>query len=259
MALNFPSNPTVGQVHSDTDSGFSYEWDGIVWKSFTTASASNIKRIDDISSSFNGILTSFALTSNSSVVTPTSNQSLVVNLGGVIQDPTDDYTITNNNIVFSTAPVSGLSFSAILLGTSYSAVSQTSEYTSVAGIATYASNAGIATYASNSGIATYASNAGIATYASTAGISTVAENLTNSPNIIVGSVTADSVSIGSSIQMGNVGIITAKSFHGDGSQLDGVTVNTSFLVSGRVSNTTILLSSGSFTIEGRSGNIDINA
>jgi hypothetical protein len=250
VALNFPSNPTVGQVHSDTDSGFSYEWDGVVWKSFTTASASNIKRIDDISSSFNGILTSFALTSNSSTVTPTNNQSLVVNLGGVIQDPTDDYTITNNNIVFSTAPVSGLSFSAILLGTSYSAVSQTSEYASVAGIATYASNAGISTYAST---------AGIATYASTAGISTVAENLTNSPNIIVGSVTADSVSIGSSIQMGNVGIITAKAFHGDGSQLDGVTVNTSFLVSGRVSNTTILLSSGSFTIEGRSGNININA
>ena len=250
MALNFPSNPTVGQVHSDTDSGFSYEWDGVVWKSFTTASASNIKRIDDISSSFNGILTSFALTSNSSPVTPTNNQSLVVNLGGVIQDPTDDYTITNNNIVFSTAPVSGLSFSAILLGTSYSAVSQTSEYASVAGIATYASNAGIATYAST---------AGISTYASTAGISTVAENLTNSPNIIVGSVTANSVSIGSSIQMGNVGVITAKAFHGDGSQLDGVTVNTSFLVSGRVSNTTILLSSGSFTIEGRSGNIDINA
>lgn len=241
MALNFPSNPTVGQVYSDTDSGFSYEWDGVVWKSFTTASASNIKRIDDISSSFNGILTSFALTSNSSAVTPTNNQSLVVNLGGVIQDPADDYTITNNNIVFSTAPVSGLSFSAILLGTSYSAVSQTSEYASVAGIATYASNAGIATYAS------------------TAGISTVAENLTNSPNIIVGSVTADSVSVGSSIQMGNVGIITAKAFHGDGSQLDGVTVNTSFLVSGRASNTTILLSSGSFTIEGRSGNIDINA
>ena len=250
MALNFPSNPTVGQVYSDTDSGFSYEWDGVVWKSFTTASASNIKRIDDISSSFNGILTSFALTSNSSAVTPTNNQSLVVNLGGVIQDPTDDYTITNNNIVFSTAPVSGLSFSAILLGTSYSAVSQTSEYASVAGIATYASNAGISTYASN---------AGIATYASTAGISTVAENLTNSPNIIVGSITADSVSIGSSIQMGNVGVITAKAFHGDGSQLDGVTVNTSFLVSGRVSNTTILLSSGSFTVEGRSGNIDINA
>ena len=134
-------------------------------------------------------------------------------MGGVIQDPTDDYTITNNNIVFSTAPVSGLSFSAILLGTSYSTVSQTSEYASVAGISTYASNAGISTYASN---------AGIATYASTAGISTVAENLTNSPNIIVGSVTANSVSVGSNIEIGNAGVITATSFHGDGSQLNGI-------------------------------------
>ena len=193
------------------------------------------------------VLTSF--TSNSSAVTPTNNQSLVVNLGGVIQDPTDDYTITNNNIrIFDCSCkwtiVSLFSLEHLI------PVSQTSEYASVAGIATYASNAGISTYASN---------AGISTYASTAGISTVAENLTNSPNIIVGSVTTDSVSIGSSIQMGNVGIITARSFHGDGSQLDGVTVNTSFLVSGRASNTTILLSSGSFTIEGRSGNIDINA
>ena len=213
-------------------------------------SASNIKRIDDISSSFNGILTSFALTSNSSPVTPTNNQSLVVNLGGVIQDPTDDYTITNNNIVFSTAPVSGLSFSNYSPWNILFTVSQTSEYASVAGIATYASNAGIATYASN---------AGISTYASTAGISTVAENLTNSPNIIVGSVTADSISVGSNIEIGNAGVITATSFHGDGSQLNGIAVNTSFLVSGRVSNTTILLSSGSFTVEGRSGNIDINA
>ena len=138
----------------------------------------------------------------------------------------------------------------ILLGTSYSAVSQTSEYASVAGIATYASTAGISTYASN---------AGISTYASTAGISTVAENLANSPNIIVGSVTADSVSVGSNIEIGNAGVITATSFRGDGSQLNGIAVNTSFLVSGRVSNTTILLSSGSFTVEGRSGNIDINA
>ena len=64
-------------------------------------------------------------------------------------------------------------------------------------------------------------------------------------------VSATNVSVSSSI--------TAASFHGDGSQLNGIAVNTSFLVSGRVSNTTILLSSGSFTVEGRSGNIDINA
>jgi len=64
------------------------------------------------------------------------------------------------------------------------------EYASNAGIATYATTAGIATYATTAGIATYASNAGIATYASNAGISTVAENLTGSPNIEVGIITA---------------------------------------------------------------------
>ena len=59
-----------------------------------------------------------------------------------------------------------------------------------AGIATFATNAGIATFATNAGIATYATNAGIATYATNAGIATVAQNLTGSPNIEVGIITA---------------------------------------------------------------------
>ena len=96
MALNFPSNPSLGQVYSDTGSGFAYEWDGNVWKSYTEASVSNIAIIDDISSSFDGILTSFTLTSNSGVVIPSSKQSLIINLGGVIQDPTDDYIVSSN-------------------------------------------------------------------------------------------------------------------------------------------------------------------
>ena len=65
-----------------------------------------------------------------------------------------------------------------------------SNYVASAGIATYATTAGIATYATTAGIATYADIAGIATYASNAGISTVAENLTGSPNIEVGIITA---------------------------------------------------------------------
>lgn len=120
MALNFPSNPPLGHIYSDTGSGFAYEWDGNVWKSYTEASASNIAIIDDISSSFDGILTSFTLTSNSGVVIPSSKQSLIINLGGVIQDPTDDYIVSSNNIIFTTPPASGLSFSGILLGSSYS-------------------------------------------------------------------------------------------------------------------------------------------
>ena len=92
-----------------------------------------------------------------------------------------------------------------------------------------------------------------------AGISTVSENLTGIPNIVVGAVTANTVSA-----LSFSGTVPSSSLSGplpaiDGSQLTGIAVNTSFLVSGRSSNTTILLSSGSFSIEGRSGDITINA
>jgi len=122
VALNFPNSPTVGQVYTDITSGFSYEWDGTVWKSYTPISTNNIKILDDISSSFNGITTSFALTSSSAAVNPPSAQTLVINLGGVIQDPSDDYYISSSNIVFTTAPATGLSFSGISLGNSFDVI-----------------------------------------------------------------------------------------------------------------------------------------
>lgn len=119
MALNFPSGPTIGQVYTDIASGFSYEWDGTVWKSYTPSAAGNIKILDDISGSFDGNLTVFPLTSNSTSLTPASAQSLIINLGGVIQDPSDDYSISGSNIVFSTAPTIGLSFSGVFLGSAF--------------------------------------------------------------------------------------------------------------------------------------------
>ena len=119
MALNFPNSPTIGQVYTDSISGFSYEWDGTVWKSYTPASVSQIRILDDISGSFNGITSSFALTSNSSSITPPSSQTLIINLGGVIQDPSDDYSISGSNIVFSTPPQTGLSFSGVSLGNAF--------------------------------------------------------------------------------------------------------------------------------------------
>ena len=280
MALNFPNSPVAGQVYVNHESGFTYEWDGVVWNSITTASTSRIKIVDDISSSFNGALTSFPITSNSAAVTPKNRQSIIVNLGGVIQDPTDDYSISGSTLEFTVPPISGLSFSAIILGSAYdniittnaysevAGISTTSQYASVAGISTtsqYASIAGISTYASTAGVSTtsgYASTSGISTtsqYASVAGISTVSENLTGTPNIVVGSVTANTVSA-----LSFSGTVPSSSLSGplpaiDGSQLTGVATNTSFLVTGRSSNTTILLSSGSFSIEGRSGDVTINA
>ena len=34
MAINFPDSPGIGSVFTDSTSGFSYEWNGTLWKSF---------------------------------------------------------------------------------------------------------------------------------------------------------------------------------------------------------------------------------
>ena len=53
MALNFPDNPSVNQIYTDTASGFSYVWDGTVWISFESSDLSTVLELDDISSNFN--------------------------------------------------------------------------------------------------------------------------------------------------------------------------------------------------------------
>jgi len=116
MALNFPNSPTLNQVYTDTTSGFSYQWNGTVWISFSAATSNQIRVLDDISGSFNNSTLTFALTSGSTSISPPNKQSLIINLGGVIQDPSDDYSVSGSNITFSTAPTNGLSFSGISLG-----------------------------------------------------------------------------------------------------------------------------------------------
>lgn len=116
MALNFPSSPTIGDVYTDTTSGFSYEWNGTVWISFTPASASNIKVLDDISGSFNGSTQNFPLTISGGSLTPVNAQQLRIVLGGVIQSPGADYNVSGSNIVFTTAPDAALEFSGVSLG-----------------------------------------------------------------------------------------------------------------------------------------------
>ena len=52
MALNFPDNPSVNQIYTDTASGFSYVWDGTVWISYESSDLSTVLEIDDISPQF---------------------------------------------------------------------------------------------------------------------------------------------------------------------------------------------------------------
>ena len=74
------------------------------------------REVDDISSSFNGSTTAFTLQVSGVNVSPESANNILVNLGGVLQNPGTDYTIAASTLTFTTAPASGLSFFALVLG-----------------------------------------------------------------------------------------------------------------------------------------------
>ena len=120
MALNFPDSPGIGSVFTDTNSGFSYKWDGTVWNGFVGQTPSEIKVLTDISGSFDGSETTFALASDGSSVVPVNAQQLRVVLGGIVQAAGVDYTVSTSNIVFTTAPVAGLDCAITQLGTALS-------------------------------------------------------------------------------------------------------------------------------------------
>lgn len=74
------------------------------------------REVDDISSGFNGNATAFTLQVSSVDVSPESANNILINLGGVLQNPGTDYTIAASTITFTTAPAAGLSFFGIILG-----------------------------------------------------------------------------------------------------------------------------------------------
>ena len=108
----------------------------------------------------------------------------------------------------------------------YATTAGIATYASSSGIATYATNAGIATYARSSGIATYATSSGISTYATNAGIATVAQGLSGTPNI-------------------SVGIVTATSYDGSGTNLTGIV--------------TSIVAGTNITVSGSNGQVTINS
>jgi hypothetical protein len=116
MTLNFPDTPSTGDIYTDGTSGFSYEWNGTVWISTDPARAANIKELDDISSSFNGSTAAFSLTVSSATIEPVSDAQLLISVGGVMQNPTQDYSVSGSTITFSTAPSAGLTFFGVFLG-----------------------------------------------------------------------------------------------------------------------------------------------
>ena len=76
------------------------------------------REVDDISSGFNNSEVNFTLQVSGSNVSPGTANDIYVSLGGVIQNPNQDFTIAGSTITFTTAPASGLSFFAVVLGQS---------------------------------------------------------------------------------------------------------------------------------------------
>jgi hypothetical protein len=118
-AINFPSNPGIGTIFVNVRSGFSYQWDGTVWNSYSPASVSNVEYIDDIAVSFNGLTQTFPLAVNGVPVRPASPQALLVSIGGVVQEPYVDYNVSDSNISFTTPPLAGLFFFAVSYGSAF--------------------------------------------------------------------------------------------------------------------------------------------
>jgi len=78
----------------------------------------NYLKLDDISSSFNSSTTTFNLTVGGSAFTPGSAFSILVSVGGVIQEPESAYQVNNSEITFANPPTAQDSFFCIALGVS---------------------------------------------------------------------------------------------------------------------------------------------
>ena len=74
-------------------------------------------KLDDISSQFNNSKTVFNLTIGNEAFFPGNPYTMLVSLGGVIQDPLTSFTITDDQITFASAPQSGANFFCVILAT----------------------------------------------------------------------------------------------------------------------------------------------
>ena len=89
----------------------------------TIRAADDYRLIDDISSSFNGSTTSFALNvaGSAPVPFPKSPQQVLISVNGVIQEPdptgSSGFNLVGTNIVFSSAPTNGHAFFGIIYAT----------------------------------------------------------------------------------------------------------------------------------------------
>ena len=74
-------------------------------------------KLDDISSQFNNSTTTFNLTIGGEAFFAGNPYTLLVSLGGVIQEAITSFTIVENQINFASAPTQGANFFCVVLAT----------------------------------------------------------------------------------------------------------------------------------------------
>ena len=72
--------------------------------------------VDSSGNGFGSSRVAFLLKADSVEVYPTSPATMIISLGGVIQEPNATYTVSGNVITFDTAPAAGTSFWGVSLG-----------------------------------------------------------------------------------------------------------------------------------------------
>ena len=82
----------------------------------TAPLSGDYRKLDDISSGFDGSETEFTLQVGSANVTPPKETTMLVSVGGILQEPVSAYTVSGSTISFTAAPASGADFFGILLG-----------------------------------------------------------------------------------------------------------------------------------------------
>jgi hypothetical protein len=79
----------------------------------------NYTKLDDISSSFDGIETTFSLTSGGKPFYTSNPFTLLLSLGGIIQEPVTSFTIDRDQITFAAAPTVGSQYYCLVLGNTF--------------------------------------------------------------------------------------------------------------------------------------------
>jgi hypothetical protein len=107
-----PTGPFIGGVKAGT--GVTISPDGTISvDSPVPPPGGSVVLLDNLGPSFNGVLSSFSLTSQGVPYAPSNPESVLISVGGVVQGANLGYTISGSTIQFTSPPPAGADFYGI--------------------------------------------------------------------------------------------------------------------------------------------------